>query len=360
MGGQVNALAKHVMSGPECKRLFGPTLWKTKRLNGVVLRVFPHAAKPRSTMIEASYRLPNSMTKARTLNIRSVNNHWSTVEVLEETAATTTATATTTDTATMTDTATTAATTTTAATATATNNTPTSPGGSTVEALPVEDDSVTEEAHDSSKVIKDNDNALCGGSPLIYQRPQTKKTVANEVTWEATDGHEQLNGPVPERELSVQTETGVVLSPSSPEGAVGMSRLDFFLLMFPPHHLMKIIQMTNYQLRKNRRNQTTKQEVIKFFGILILITRFEFSKRSSLWSTTAPSKYIPAACFGNTGMSRCRFDDLFRFIRFSEQPDDRPDGMPFTEYRWKLVDDFEKTFNTHHQENFTPYKERTC
>ena len=66
----------------------------------------------------------------------------------------------------------------------------------------------------------------------------------------------------------------------------------------------------------------------------------------------APSKYVPAAHFGKTGMFRPRFDFLFHCIRFSDQPNIRPDGMSAEVYQWKLVDDFITAFNLHRRENF--------
>ena len=84
------------------------------------------------------------------------------------------------------------------------------------------------------------------------------------------------------------------------------------------------------------------------------MTRFEFGSRASLWSTFAPSKYVPAAHFGKTGMFSPRFDLLFRCIRFSDQPNRRPAGMSAEVYQWKLFDDFVKSFNLHRRENFIP------
>ena len=48
---------------------------------------------------------------------------------------------------------------------------------------------------------------------------------------------------------------------------------------------------------------------------------------------TAPSKYTPAPAFGKTGMPRKRFDDIWKCIRWSEQPSTRPDGMTSEQYR---------------------------
>ena len=133
-----------------------------------------------------------------------------------------------------------------------------------------------------------------------------------------------------------------------------MSRLNLFMLMFPPNHLLKIFQLTNTLLAKFLQKETNWQEILKFFGILVLMTQFEFGSRVSLWSTFAPSKIVPAAHFGKIGMFRPRFDFLFGCIRFSDQPNRRPAGMSAEVYWWKLVDDFVKALNLHCRENFIP------
>ena len=103
--------------------------------------------------------------------------------------------------------------------------------------------------------------------------------------------------------------------------------------MFPPDQLAEMVRLTNKKLRAANRRETTRGEILKFFGIVVLCTCFEFQSRENLWSTTAPSKYRPAACFDRTGMSSDQFDNIPRYIRFSDQPDERPEGMQAEEYR---------------------------
>ena len=101
-----------------------------------------------------------------------------------------------------------------------------------------------------------------------------------------------------------------------------------------------------------RKTYTSAGEIVKFFGVMLLATRFEFGSRASLWSNVTTNKYIPAPLFGQTGMPRKRFDDLWMCIRFSEQPPNRPSEMTSEQYRWRLVDDFVKNFNEHRAQNF--------
>jgi hypothetical protein len=124
--------------------------------------------------------------------------------------------------------------------------------------------------------------------------------------------------------------------------------------MFPPKQLSDMVHWTNVQLNKASLKETTPSEILKFFGILILMTKFAFTSRASLWNTVAWSKYLPAPQFGLTGMSKQRFKDLFKSMRWSHQPEAPSEGELSKEYRWKLVDDFVKNFNEHRANYFNP------
>jgi Transposase IS4 len=116
-----------------------------------------------------------------------------------------------------------------------------------------------------------------------------------------------------------------------------------------------MVRLTNLHLHLKSAQATTPGEMLKLFGILILMTKFEFTSRASLWQTVAAAKYIPAPKFGLTGMSRNRFDDLLSALCWSNQSLVPPEGMSSEQYsRWKLVDDFVKNFNEHRANNFTP------
>ena len=65
--------------------------------------------------------------------------------------------------------------------------------------------------------------------------------------------------------------------------------------------------MTNIQLNLKRKREMNRPEFYKILGTIILITRFEFTTRASLWSRAPIRKYIPAPNLGmNTGMSSPR------------------------------------------------------
>lgn len=128
----------------------------------------------------------------------------------------------------------------------------------------------------------------------------------------------------------------------------------FFLTMFPWKALTTIVNETNKQLLSQNHKETTTGEILKFFGVWILMTRFEFTDRRGLWSTSVKHKYQMAASFGITGLSRDRFDYLWKSIRFSNQPNTRPPMMSSERYRWMLVDDFVSLFNNHRRTLFDP------
>ena len=125
------------------------------------------------------------------------------------------------------------------------------------------------------------------------------------------------------------------------------SCLEYFLILFPPEQLQLILQLTNNELAMVRKNYTMAGEIVKFFGVLLLVTRFEFGSRASLWSNMSTNKYIPAPSFGLTGMPQKWFDDLWMCIRFGYQPRNHPSEMTSEQYHWRLVDDFIKNFNEH-------------
>jgi hypothetical protein len=118
-------------------------------------------------------------------------------------------------------------------------------------------------------------------------------------------------------------------------------------MMFPPKQLTTMCQLTNNALVQQNKHIITTGELLRFFGIVILTTKFEYTSQSQLWSTTAP-------CFGQTGMSRQRFNDIWQCLCWSEQPPERPEGMSLQSYRWKRVDGFVARYNDHQSTAFKP------
>ena len=233
-----------------------------------------------------------------------------------------------------------------------------------------EDSSVTTDRQSSSNNNNNNNNnnnQLRRSRRNIFANTQRGNRnnavdllINNNQRWVENNirSYTNANGDVNERNFILRGNDGIEITPNS-QRSRGMSRLDWFLLSFPPAELAEIIRLTNLELSKqNVRDYTTdycsRGEMVKFLGVLILMTRFEFNDRASLWKTTSISKYIPAPAFGRTGISRNRFDMLWRCIRFSEQAPVRPEGMSHAEHRWQLVDGFVERFNAHRERIYSP------
>ena len=94
---------------------------------------------------------------------------------------------------------------------------------------------------------------------------------------------QNINGPHPLRQWLLRTTIGSQLTTGCEKGKT-LSRLDYFLLFLPPNQLRWMTLQTYQQLVKHGEKGTTKGEMIKWFGIIILATHFEFGNRASLWS----------------------------------------------------------------------------
>ena len=73
--------------------------------------------------------------------------------------------------------------------------------------------------------------------------------------------------------------------------------------MFPSNHLIKIIAPTNVRLEAKGHEDITKGELVKFFRIIILGSRYKFGSRRDLWATISLSRFVDAPNFrARTGM----------------------------------------------------------
>jgi Transposase IS4 len=95
-------------------------------------------------------------------------------------------------------------------------------------------------------------------------------------------------------------------------------------------------------------------ELLRFFGVRILITHCEFEQRRDLWLLSTGCRFLNPANLGMTGMSRNCFEAIWIMITFSKQELTKPDDMSSQEHRWQLVDDFVEDYNHHHRSCFRP------
>jgi Transposase IS4 len=187
--------------------------------------------------------------------------------------------------------------------------------------------------------------------PSDYSNRLTPTAVVHGQEWYEEEVRIPIGGPVMRRPWSVRRLQGDIISESTDFSS--LPPYDYFLAMFPYAHLGEIARLTNIQLLQQKCSLISVGELLKFFGVLVLMTRFEFGKRHDLWKTSPSSKYIPAPAFGKTVTSRNRFDQISGCIRFSDQLKTQEE-LKSVRYRWMLVNDFVSAVNTHRRTIVTP------
>ena len=338
VGSMVEAKACHVTNLAECSHHYGSNS-KTKRVQGIIthVEVIKSSTTNRmTTFVMAAYELGGTTIRPCRLNIRSVKAVPTPTAATVPTAGGALLGSTDRDSM-MTEVSTQP--TATLPTLEAPSNTNASLEQPTV-VVARETPPLTTE--NNNNVIANNDTPL----------PEAAATV-HDQEWFVDDPATKLpvNGNYHSRNWAVKTRMGYMLGRGG-DHQNSYSRLEYFLMLFPPEQLQLILQLTNNKLAMARKNYTTAGEIVKFFGVMLLVTRFEFGSQASLWSNVTTNKYIPAPSFGLTGMPWKRFDDLWMCIRFSEQPPNCPSDMTSEQYCLRLVDDFVKKFNEHRAQKF--------
>lgn len=184
--------------------------------------------------------------------------------------------------------------------------------------------------------------------PMLAGTQEPDEVEVHGLTWKIQGQEGNVNRYTPVRPWKVTFVTGASMGEN--QGSNGMTPYDYFTWMFPMSHLAKIVTMTNANLILNNKGVTDASEILRFFGIIILMSRFEFGPRRDLWETKSDNKYIPATNFA-LFMKHHRFETLRANIRFSNNGSNVDDGMP---NRWALVDDFVTAINRHREMFVTP------
>ena len=356
VGGLVHAKACHVTNESECRRRYGSHA-KTKLVNGVVTKVDTIRNgnnKRTATEITVYYNLGGSCRKVQKLNSRRVkaghvaainssDSNGPVIELVNENRET----------------------------LQSTND------GGTAPVVGISTDEMLAELESSDKEVLEraaDEAAGAAGVATIQQeeegvRPSPRRrgmtraagppvADVHGIEWFQADPRDtalNLNGNVPMRQWSIRTPVGDILIPGRNQATTrDMTPVDYFLLMFPPKQLQTMLQHTNAVLDTNSLQKTNISEMLKWFGVIILTTKFEFASRRSLWNTVSASKYRPAPQFGLTGMSKHRFEELFKCVRWSHQPPAEGGEECSETHRWKLVDDFVTNFNKHQANYFNP------
>jgi Transposase IS4 len=194
----------------------------------------------------------------------------------------------------------------------------------------------------------------------------TPVATVNEAEWHEGDVFLETNGPFTQKTWKfVDQYDGREYTPGCDVNKE-FTPYDYFMAVFPKNQLSQMYALTNQKIRQHndsitelsglkKEALTTPGEILRWFGVCILMTRYEFGDRASLWSKVPPTKYIQAPDFGaKTRMSRDRFDFLMRNMSWSDQPEVRPEHMSSEEYRWCMVEDFVDNYNEHRKTYYNP------
>jgi Transposase IS4 len=184
----------------------------------------------------------------------------------------------------------------------------------------------------------------------------TKPAVKDGLDWfnidEATE--DDINGPIAPMKWRFMGVDGSYMEPNDDMGDTKRTPIDYFMATMPGTTLRRIVNLTNKKLQEKEMEPMCMAELLRFFGICILITHCEFENRRDLWSLSTGCRFLTPASLGQTGMSRNRFEALWTMLTFSKQEPTMPEEMSSQEYRWQLVDDFVEDYNRHRRSCFRP------
>ena len=77
----------------------------------------------------------------------------------------------------------------------------------------------------------------------------------------------------------------------------------------------------------------------------MLLTSCSVRYRRQLWDETVNWTYLSYPKSNRTGIKSLKLKDIWRYLRWSKQPKERPAGMPHSTWQWMLVGDFVDNFN---------------
>ena len=339
VGGTVWAKAEHVSR--DSKRIYGSLASKTW-LKGLVLKVTsvrPEGKARATTVVQAQYSV-GDVEKIKDLSLQVLKA----TNPNEATAVPNSDTTNNNETSTETP------------PATGVNASPTTAAGETNEGLAEGARATAGSTPEQGSTVTDESTP---NSTSTTNSGPTPVSTNHGRQWFEGPTDVDVNGPVPMKFWRmVDQYTGREFTPGCddvPTKNQKFTPYDFFMACFPRDQLKAMLELTNASLKIAKKKLTSYGELLKWMGINILITRFEFGCRSSLWNTTPPSKYIPAPAFGaKTGMSRDRYNDLLSHIAWSFQPSVRPPEMSSEEHRWTLCQDFIDRFNEHRKAFMSP------
>ena len=128
-----------------------------------------------------------------------------------------------------------------------------------------------------------------GKSTVSVTNSQSNTNVvwSHNTKWVGKYNQIPLNGRVPTKIWSVQNVNGMKMNGN--RRLTGLAPYNYFIWMFPMHHLEKILALTNIQLSFRGHSPTNRSEILKFLGTIVLMPRFQFGARRNIW--ISESKY---------------------------------------------------------------------
>ena len=95
-----------------------------------------------------------------------------------------------------------------------------------------------------------------------------------------------------------------------------MKRIDFLLEKLPRDELNLIVTLKHLEILKNILPATTISDIIKLFGVIILITCYKFPSHHDMWYPRSQYKYIGTPAMANKVLTRPMFDNMGSCIQF--------------------------------------------
>jgi hypothetical protein len=137
-----------------------------------------------------------------------------------------------------------------------------------------------------------------------------------------------------------------------------LTRLQAFLMSMPPAQLDKELELMDANLKRLGKPGTSKRELLRFYGVIILISRLRPHDCRELWNGKSHSKYIIGQDLSRTGITRHWFDDMLTCWEVGECPKERPTDMEYSTWAWMKIDCYVTNFNEH-RATYTP-SDRVC
>jgi hypothetical protein len=149
-------------------------------------------------------------------------------------------------------------------------------------------------------------------------------------------------------------ENGIQIGPAMDPPPYKLTHLKAFLLMMPPEQITEELRLMNLKLKKKGKQEATRGELLKFYGVNILVTRLRPHNRRDLWEGKRKCKCIEPNDLSRTGMTRHRYEEMLSVWEFSACLDEKPDGMTYQQWAWSKLDGFVKRFNEHRATKYSP------